>query len=64
MKILFTSNSELLEVLQNNGINMVCNENMQITISDEDAERIDEIVKDFAPAALMDYTLENYEQQI
>ncbi len=41
---------------------MTCNEDMQIIISDEDAERIDGIVKDFAPAALMDYTLENYEQ--
>lgn len=64
MKILFTSNSELLEVLQNHGISMVCNEDMQIIISDEDAERIDGIVKDFAPAALMDYSLEDYESQI
>lgn len=62
MKILFTRNNELLEVLQNHGIDMTCNEDMQITISDGDAERIDGIMKDFAPAALMDYSLEDYEQ--
>lgn len=58
MKILSTSNNELLEVLQNHGIDMTCNEDMQIIISDEDAKRIDDIVKDFAAAALMDYTIE------
>lgn len=58
MKILFTSNSKLLEVLQNQGINMVCNEDMQIEISDEDAERIDSIVMELAPAASGDYAIE------
>lgn len=57
MKILFTSNSKLLEVLQNQGINMVCNEDMQIEISDEDAERIDSIVMELAPAASGDYAI-------
>lgn len=58
MKILFTSNSELLEILQNQGINMVCTEDMQIKISDEDAEKINNIVLKLAPAASGDYTIE------
>lgn len=59
MKTLFCSNSELLEILENNGIIMTCNEDMQIEISDEDAERIDSIVMEFAPAASGDYSIED-----
>lgn len=40
MKTLYCNNRELLEILENNGINMICNENMQIEISDEDAEKL------------------------
>lgn len=58
MKTLFCSNNELLEILENNGIIMTCNEDMQIEISDEDAERIDNIVMEFAPAASGDYSIE------
>ena len=61
MKTLYCNNRELLEILENNGINMICNENMQIEISDEDAEKIDSIVNEFAPAASGDYAIEDIE---
>ena len=59
MKTLYCNNRELLEILENNGINMICNENMQIEISDEDAEKIDSIVNELAPAASGDYAIED-----
>ena len=40
---------------------MICNENMQIEISDEDAEKIDSIVNELAPAASGDYAIEDIE---
>lgn len=61
MKILYCNNRELLEILENNGINMICNENMQIEISDEDSEKIDSIVNELAPAAFGDYVIEDIE---
>lgn len=57
MKQIITSNSELLEVLAENGINIICDDQMRMTLSDENAERVDEVVKEFAPAAYMDYTI-------
>lgn len=54
----YTSNNEKLnEILVEKGINLICNENMEITISDEDADRIPTIVSEFAPCAAMDYTI-------
>ena len=61
MKILYCNNREVLEILENNGINMICNENMQIEISDEDSEKIDSIVNELAPAAFGDYVIEDIE---
>ena len=61
MKTLYCKNSELLEILGNNGIEMICNENMQIEMSDEDAEKIDSIVNELAPAASGDYATEDIE---
>ena len=61
MKILYCNNRELLEILENNGINMICNENMQIEISDEDSEKIDSIIHELAPAASGDYEIEDIE---
>lgn len=61
MKILYCNNRKLLEILENNGINMICNENMQIEISDEDSEKIDSIVNELAPAAFGDYVIEDIE---
>jgi len=59
MKTLFCGNEELLDILSENGIVMTCNENMQIEISDDDAARIYDIVREYAPAALMDYAIED-----
>lgn len=58
MKAIITTNEELINVLEENGITITCNEEMDIIVSDEDASRIDEIVKEFAPAAIMDYEIE------
>ena len=57
MKQIITSNNTLLEVLVDNGINIICDDQMRMTISDEDAERLDKVVEDFAPAASYDYTV-------
>ena len=57
MKKIETSNRELLQVLTDNGINIICDNDMQMTISDEDASKIDDIVSRFAPAATYDYVL-------
>ena len=58
MKRLTTNNSELLEVLVENGIEIVCNENMEMVVSDEDADKIQDIVSIYAPAASDDYVIE------
>lgn len=58
MKQIISNNSELLEVLAENGINITCNEQMQMVVSDDDAEKIESIVNEIAPAASYDYTIE------
>lgn len=58
MKTITTSNQELLEVLEKQGISITCNEDMQMVISDEDAELIPSVVEQYAPAASMDYVIE------
>lgn len=62
MKTFWTSNSELEEILAENGIIMTVNENMEVLISDEDAERIASIVEEFAPAASGDYCIEDIDE--
>ena len=58
MKQIITDNTELLEVLVEKGINIICDDQMRMTLSDEDAERLDKMVEEFAPAAACDYTVE------
>lgn len=58
MKQIFTDNSELLEVLANNGINIICDDQMRMTLSDEDAEKVEKVIEEFAPAAAFDYSIE------
>lgn len=48
----------MLRKTDKNGINLICNEDMEIIISDEDADRIPAIVAEFTPCATMDYTIE------
>ena len=57
MKEIITDNTELLEVLEANGINIICNDEMQMMITDTDATRIDAIVTEKAPAAFADYVI-------
>lgn len=58
MKKYHSSNEELNEILVNNGIVLNCNKDMEIVISDEDAARIPEIVREQAWAAINDYSIE------
>ena len=57
MKQIVTDNTELLEVLEANGINIICNDEMQMMITNADAARIDAIVTEKAPAAFADYVI-------
>ena len=63
MKKLVTKNQALLEALEENGIKTICTNNMDVVISDADADRISAIVEECAPAALQDYCLEDVEIQ-
>lgn len=53
----YTDNPELLEVLQEHGISIMCTEDMAMEISEEDAEHIESIVLEYAPAAIHDYVI-------
>ncbi len=57
--LLYTKNQELLDILADNGISMVCNDNMDIVISEDDAMRIESIVSELAPFASGDYAIED-----
>ena len=61
MKTYYSNNEALNEILVEHGITLTCTENMTIVVSDEEAERIPSIVEEFAPAAIDDYTIEDYE---
>ncbi len=58
MKKINTDNQELLEILAEKGIEIICDENMEMILTDEDAEKIEDIVEEFAPAARDDYFFE------
>ncbi len=58
MKAIYTDNAALLEALTENGINITCDEQIRMIISDEDAARLPELVESIAPAAVGDYSLE------
>ena len=57
MKQIVTDNTELLEVLEANGINIICNDNMEMMVTDADATRIDAKIAEKAPAAFADYVI-------
>lgn len=69
MKKFYSDNEGLKEILVNEGINLMCNDDMEIEISDNDARRIRKIVEEKAPEAIDDYVIEtpwselNYEQR-
>ena len=56
---IITTNKELLEVLVANGINIICDDQMRMTISDEDMQRVAKVVEKIAPAASCDYVLQD-----
>ena len=57
MKEIVTDNAELLEVLEANGINIICSDDMRMMVTDTDAVRIDARVAEKAPAAFADYVI-------
>ena len=57
MKTIYTDNSKLLEILVANGINITCNDKMEMIVSDADAIKIDAIVAKYAPAPFSDYVV-------
>lgn len=59
MKKLNCDNYELLQLLIDNGFAIVCDENMDKIIDDNDADHIDEFVRSNAPAAINDYGIED-----
>lgn len=61
MKKIITSNPTLLDILSENGIILICNTNMDIVISDEDAKKLDSIVKECASSLTFDYNVEEAE---
>ena len=63
MKKIITSNETLLEILTDCGINLQCDDNMDVIMTDEDARKVADIVEEYAPAAEFDYTIENLKQE-
>lgn len=61
MKKIWFNNPKLAELLTENGINLLVNENMEVILSDDDANRIENLIKQIAPAAILDYGIEDYE---
>ena len=58
MKKIWFNNPALADLLADNGINLICNENMEIVVTEEDAERIPKIIEEHAPYANADYGIE------
>lgn len=58
MRKFHSDNEMLMQTLIDNGINLTCNENMEVIISDEDAERIENMVPSLCPAAMGDYSID------
>ena len=63
MKILWITNFKLVEILMEKGINIAVTENMEMVVTDKDAERIVEIVRECAPTAEDDYFLEDADEE-
>lgn len=59
MKRIWFNNPALVELLADNGINLICNEQMDIVVADEDIERINSLIQELAPTAVEDYGFED-----
>lgn len=58
MRIFHCDNPDLMQLLIDNGFIIICNENMQKVIEDDDAQLIYDFVRDNAPAAINDFCIE------
>ena len=56
---IITSNPELIAILCDNGLNIICDEKMRMVMSKEDALKVLNLVKSVAPAAIYDYVIVN-----
>lgn len=56
---IITSNPELITILCDNGLNIICDEEMRMVMSKEDALKVSHLVKAVAPAAIYDYVIVN-----
>lgn len=57
MKILHTDNTELIDLLAANGVELICSDNMEIIISSNGLD-IEDLISNIAPAAVCDYQIE------
>lgn len=58
MKKIWFNSPILAELLTDNGIELICDDGMNIIISDENAEKVEQVIKTLAPAAINDYGFE------
>lgn len=56
---IITSNPELITILCDNGLNIICDEKMRMMMNREDANKVLNLVKSVAPAAIYDYVIVN-----
>ena len=54
---IITSNTELISILCENGLNISCDKEMRLIMNNEDANKVLHLVKSFAPAAIHDYLI-------
>ena len=57
MKQIVTDNTELLEVLEANGINIICSDYVKMMVTHTYAALFDEIVTEKSPSAFADYVI-------
>ena len=55
MRKFYSDNKMLIDTLVSNGITFTCNDDKEMLVSDEDAERIENMVPALCPAAKGDY---------
>lgn len=58
MKKVITNNQELLDVLTQHNVTLICSEQMDILINDNQEQEIMDIVQQYAPAAAGDIYIE------
>lgn len=59
MKKLTIHNTMLLEELSEH-VSIICDENMNMVLTDDDAEKLEHLIETEYPCAMLDYYLEEY----